>query len=83
MLPLGEYFFYFHCEGNMRQGSGGAMLYTLYKLGLIYVANVLPGQITAVYRACPRLVRIVCCRRLFPRTLHPHSIFTQPRQSIT
>ena len=37
-----------------------------------------PGQITAVYRACPRLVRIVCCRRLFPRTLHPHSIFTQP-----
>ena len=43
MLPLGEYFFYFHCEGNMRGGSGGAMLHTLYKLGMIYVAAVAAG----------------------------------------
>ena len=27
----------------MRGGSGGAMLYTLYKLGMIYVANVAAG----------------------------------------
>ena len=43
MLPLGEYFFYFHCEGNMRRGNGGAMLHTLYKLGMIYVAAVAAG----------------------------------------
>ena len=76
MLPLGEYFFYFHCEGNMRGGSGGAMLYTLYKLGMIYVAAV-AGRLQQFTERVPAWLELCAAEDCFPgpftRTASSHS----------